>query len=69
MPRNIPHQPTPWFRRFMIVTGLIIVICTIIAFNAIRQSNLAVAFPVLLGILLLLIFEIVLMFLHNRTRA
>jgi FtsH-binding integral membrane protein len=68
MPRNV-QQPTPWFRRFMVVTGLVILICAVIAFNALRQSNFAVAFPLFVGIVILIGFEVVLMFLHNRTRT
>ncbi len=68
MPRNVQQQPSPWFRRFMILTGIVIVVCTVMVFTALTQQNYSVAFPLLVGILVLLAFEVVLLMLHNRSR-
>ncbi len=67
MPRNI-QPPSPWFRRFMILTGIIILVCTVMVFTTLIQGNYSVAFPLLVGILVLLAFEVLLMALHNRSR-
>ncbi len=68
MPRKVQPQASPWFRRFMILTGLLILISAILAFSALRKNDYAAAFPLFIGIMILLVFEVVLMVLHNRSR-
>ena len=66
MPRKIRSQPSHWPRRFMFLTGFIIFVVAIIAFSAMNRNDFALAFPLFISIVVLLGFEVVLMFLHNR---
>lgn len=66
MPRNIDHGPSVWFRRFMILTAVVICGVAIMAFIAMSRSNFALAFPLFVSVVILLGVEVVLMILHNR---
>lgn len=60
------RQKSPWFRRFMVITALIIVIVAIVGFSALSKQNFALAFPLFVTAVVLMIFEFILMFFNNR---
>ena len=66
MPRKVQNQPSRWPRRFMFITAFIIFVVAITAFSALSRNDFALAFPLFISIVVLLGFEVVLMFLHNR---
>jgi hypothetical protein len=65
MPRNVSNSPI-WPRRFMAMTAIIIAIVALLGFNALSKQNFTLAFPLFAGVVALLLFEVVLMYLQNR---
>lgn len=69
MARRTSQRPSAWPRRFMLLTGLVLLVVCIIAFRALGQGDIALAFPLFVGCLMLLVFEIGLLILDNRLRS
>ncbi|MFD3166705.1 hypothetical protein [Herpetosiphon sp. NSE202] len=65
MSRRSP-KPSPWPRRFMYITGIVMVIFFAVALNGLYSGNFALAFPMFAGLTGLMLFMIILLFLHNR---
>ena len=65
MPRDVQRR-SPWPRRFMILTALVIFIVAIVAFVAMSKGNFGLASPLFMSIVVLMLFEFVLMYLGNR---
>ncbi len=65
MSRRSP-KPSLWPRRFMYLTGLIMVVFFIVAVRGLYSGNFALAFPMFAGLTGLMLFMIILLFLHNR---
>ena len=68
MTRKHSRVAPRWPRLFMILTAIIIIIMAIVAFSALFQTpaNFALAFPLFWGVVILLLFEFLLMYLANR---
>ena len=50
----------------MYITGIVMVIFFAIALNGLYSGNFALAFPMFAGLTGLMLFMIILLFLHNR---
>ena len=68
MPQRNPPRPSAWPRRLLIFGGVIILILMIVAFTALSSQNLALAFPMMVSIVVMMVFEMVCVAWMNRQR-
>ena len=50
----------------MYITGIVMVIFFVVAVTGLYSNNFALAFPMFVGLTALMLFMIILLFLHNR---
>lgn len=65
MPRQVRRR-SPWPRRFMMMTAILAVVIGALGFGAMSKQNFALAFPLFITVVVLILFEIVLMAINNR---
>jgi hypothetical protein len=69
MSRPASKGPSNLPRMVQIAGGVLIVVCALVAFIAMGQSNFGLAFPMMIAIVVLLIAEVVSMVMLNRDDA
>lgn len=68
MPQKQPYRPSAWPRRLLIFGGCIILILMVVAFTAVSDADFTLAFPLMVAIVVMMVFEMVCVAWMNRQR-
>ncbi|HEY1014208.1 MAG TPA: hypothetical protein VGE07_15960 [Herpetosiphonaceae bacterium] len=66
MPQRNPPRPSAWPRRLLIFGACVILILMIVAFTAMNSQDFTLAFPLMVAIVVMMVFEMVCVAWMNR---